>query len=108
MKKLLYLTILFCGVSLSSTSLVYAQEGVGINSSGTSADPSAILDASSTTKGQLVPRMTTAQRDAIINPALGLLIFNTTTQCFNVWLGVTWKKICGDCDFSNPVPGNSG
>ncbi len=29
--------------------------------------------------------MTSAQRDAITNPAEGLLIFNTTTQCFEAY-----------------------
>ncbi len=34
-----------------------------------------MLDIKSTTKGMLVPRMTATQRDAIVNPATGLLIF---------------------------------
>jgi hypothetical protein len=38
---------------------------VSINSAGTSHDASAMLDVTSTTKGMLVPRMTTAQRDAM-------------------------------------------
>jgi hypothetical protein len=36
-----------------------------------------MLDVKSTTKGMLVPRMTAAQRDAISNPANGLLIYCT-------------------------------
>ncbi|KXK56556.1 MAG: hypothetical protein UZ07_CHB004001393, partial [Chlorobi bacterium OLB7] len=39
-----------------------------------SPDPAAILDLTSTTAGLLVPRMTTAQRDAIPAPPNGLLI----------------------------------
>ncbi len=38
-------------------------------------DPSAILDVQSTLKGMLVPRMTAAQRNAISNPASGLIIY---------------------------------
>jgi uncharacterized protein (TIGR02145 family) len=41
--------------------------------------PSAILDASSTTKGFLPPRMTEIQRDAITSPAEGLMI--SCTDC---------------------------
>ena len=50
---------------------------VAINSDGTAADGAAMLDVKSTTKGILVPRMTAALRDAIINPATGLMIFCT-------------------------------
>ncbi|HOF81940.1 MAG TPA: FISUMP domain-containing protein, partial [Bacteroidales bacterium] len=45
-------------------------------------DPSAMLDVKSTDLGMLIPRMTSAQRDAITNPAEGLLIFNITTHCY--------------------------
>jgi hypothetical protein len=38
---------------------------------------SALLDVSSTSKGLLIPRMTYAQRNAIVSPANGLLIYQT-------------------------------
>ena len=44
-------------------------------------DPSAVLDLSSTTKGLLIPRMTALERDNIIAPAPGLLIYNITESC---------------------------
>ena len=50
-------------------------------------DPSAIADFTSTTKGILFPRMTTTQRNAIANPALGLTIYNTTTASVESFLG---------------------
>lgn len=46
---------------------------------------SALVIMSSTTKGLLVPRMTTTQRNAIVSPATGLLIYNTTTGLFNAY-----------------------
>lgn len=55
------------------------------------ADPSAICDIQSTTKGMLPPRMTTAQRDAILSPAEGLEIFNTTTKKKQGYNGSTWN-----------------
>ena len=55
-----------------------------------------------------MPRLTQTQRDSISAPDFGLLILNTSTNCINLWLGATWKQICGDCDFATPVPGNSG
>jgi hypothetical protein len=47
--------------------------GIGI----TTANASAILDLHSTTKGLLIPRMTNAQRNAIVLPAQGLVIYQT-------------------------------
>ena len=59
----------------AASSQVYAQNGVGINSTGAAADPSAALDVASTNKGVLVPRMRAAEKVAIVSPANGLLIF---------------------------------
>ncbi len=50
-------------------------------------DPSAMLDVQSTSKGFLPPRMTTAERNAIENPATGLLVFNTTLNCIEMNVG---------------------
>jgi hypothetical protein len=65
--------------------------GIGIPSP----DPSAILDLNASDKGLLMPRMTTTQRDAIVNPAAGLIIYNTTDDCYNYFSGVQWFKDCG-------------
>jgi len=70
-------------------------QGVGINPTGTPPHPSAILDLQSSQKGFLPPRLTTAERDAINAPALGLVIFNITTQCLNFFIGTGWNEICG-------------
>ena len=77
---------LVLGASLTS----HAQVGIG------TATPSvsSALDITSTTKGFLPPRMTAAQRDAIASPAVGLVIFNTTTNCLNFYGGL-WIEICG-------------
>ena len=63
----LCISFLFTGIS------VVAQ--VSVNADGSAPDQSAMLDVRSTTKGMLVPRMTTLERDAISNPATGLLVF---------------------------------
>ena len=87
---------------LISSNYIFAQ-GAAINSNGDPADPSAMIDISSTTKGTLITRMTEAQRDLIASPALGLQVFNTTSGCFNYWNGISWKQICGECPFVNPI-----
>jgi len=75
-------------------SFVYAQQGVAINADGTNPDNSAMLDIKSTTKGILVPRMTTAQRTAIVSPATGLLIYQTDgTMGFYFFNGSTWMPL---------------
>mgnify|MGYP001066131407 CR=1 FL=1 len=74
MKKNILMLLLL----LSSNVLLYAQVGIGT----TNPDDSSILDVESTDKGVLVPRLTTAQRNTIANPATSLLIYNTTTQLF--------------------------
>ena len=89
-------------LSLSAVMTTWAQ-GVKIGSNSGEPDESAILDLESDTRGLLPPRMTTIQRDAITNPALGLQIFNTTTNCLNLFIGTTWKQVCGDCDFNSPI-----
>ncbi len=55
-----------------------ANVGIGTNNP----DESAILDLFSNSKGILFPRLTTAARDAISNPATGLLIFNSDDKLF--------------------------
>ncbi|HRS54775.1 MAG TPA: hypothetical protein P5250_08735, partial [Bacteroidales bacterium] len=46
----------------------FPQIGVAINTTGTSADSSAILDLSSKNSGFLLLRLSTAEHNAIINP----------------------------------------
>lgn len=66
---------------------------------GTAAPSStAILDLTSTTKGLLPPRMTTAQRDAIASPATGLTIYNTTTSRLEVRNSTAWSAYVSQDD----------
>ena len=62
-----------------------AQIGIGTSSP----DASSILDLSSTTKGFLMPRMTTIEQLALVNPAIGLTIFNTTSGQIETNVGTT-------------------
>lgn len=84
----------------------YAQ-GVKISESPGSPNSSSVLDVESSTKGFLPPRMTSSQRDAIVSPAAGLRIFNTTTNCENFYNGSSWQALCGQCLPGVPVmPGS--
>jgi len=68
-------------------------QGMAVNATGTAAAASAMLDVGSTTKGMLIPRLTTAQMNAISSPATGLLIFNTTANSFYYYDGAAWTVI---------------
>ena len=77
-----YCLPLYLSVALFSVP-AYSQTVIG----GDTIDASAMLDVQSIDKGVLLPRMTTAQRNAIPNPAFGLLVLNTTLQCVEINLG---------------------
>jgi hypothetical protein len=71
----------------------------GINANGSVSigdrnDPvaSAVLDVKSTTKGTLLPRVTTVQRNAISSPATGLLVYDTDIGDFYQYNG-GWQKL---------------
>ena len=83
---------LFVLLNLALLPRLFSQN-VSINSTGVVPDTSAMLDVSSTTKGFLMPRMTTVQRDAIILPATGLTIFNTTLIAYQVNTGSTGTPV---------------
>ncbi len=85
MGKKYYLIYLITLILFGSFCLKAQTENVGIGT--TSPDASSILELYSTNKGFLVPRMTTAQRDAISNPATGLLIYNTNNSRFEFNVG---------------------
>lgn len=79
-------------------------QGIHLGSN-TPADTSAVVEISSTTAGFLLPRMTTAQRNAIPNPATALQIYNTSTNCLEMYYsGGGWRSIHCDCQaFPNAI-----
>jgi hypothetical protein len=81
---------------------------VAINSDGSYPDSCAILDIKSTNQGILIPRMTASERDAITNPSLGLIIFNTSVNCLNYYSGSDWLSLCGIPQTVGSVQSNPG
>ena len=71
-------------------------QSVAINTDGSVANASALLDIKSTTKGMLVPRMTTAQRTIISSPATGLLVYDTDVNSFWFYNGTSWVDLSGN------------
>jgi N-acetylneuraminic acid mutarotase len=69
-------------------------QNVGIGTS--TPDPTARLDVSDNQRGILIPRLTTAERDAITNPApaRSLLIYNTDCNEYQYYIpGTGWVSI---------------
>jgi hypothetical protein len=50
----------------------------------------ALCQMDSVTRGLLIPRMSTVQRNAILLPATGLQIYNITTNTIDYFNGVSW------------------
>ncbi|HUR30831.1 MAG TPA: hypothetical protein VMZ69_05330, partial [Saprospiraceae bacterium] len=86
----IFLSVFLLSLCVHGTSL-YGQVLIS-QSVGTPAATS-MLEISSTSKGLLIPRMATTDRDVIGIPATSLLIFNTTTNAYNYWNGSAWIAI---------------
>jgi len=93
-----YVKLLIGAILLLNTPNCFSQ-GVGINTSGADPDPSAILDLSDPARGLLIPRLTQVQRDALSNQANALMIYNSTSNCFEWWdqSGLEWIKMSCGC-----------
>jgi hypothetical protein len=85
MKQLSFLLLLL------SITIYSRAQSVGIGTSAPNA--SAQLDVTSTSKGLLIPRMTSAQRLSIVIPAAGLMVYETTTNSFWFYNGMVWSQI---------------
>lgn len=88
--------ILICVVALSTTQKAFSQVGIGT----VTPDASSLLDLNSTSKGFLTPRMTTAEKLAIVSPADGLIVYDTTLKSFYYYNSgtLTWSKIANDIE----------
>jgi len=76
------------------------------------------LEIASTTRGLLIPRMTTAQRDALCTTDCpqGLIIYNTDANCIEFFdtsadppggpTGGFWNSLCRYCDYTVTITTN--
>ena len=85
-------------------------QNVAINSDGSLPDAHAALDIKSADKGLLIPRMSSAIRQAIPNTK-GLLVYDTTTSSFWYNTGAAWQSLSSDATVQGSawlLTGNSG
>ncbi|MBL8012176.1 MAG: tail fiber domain-containing protein [Flavobacteriales bacterium] len=92
MRALALLVLAACVASVTA-------QNIGINGTGASPAPSALLDIDASGMaakgGLLIPRMTTGERNAIAAPAISLLIYNTTNGRFEFHDGLAWVALAG-------------
>ena len=72
--------------------LVMQQNGGWASVGSATQVPSSVFHITSTTKGFLPPRMTTTQKNAIVTPAAGLVVYDTTLNKLCVYT-TTWETI---------------
>ncbi len=92
---LIFLSVLVIPVSAQTLQFNKTGGTVAIGSDGQPVNASAALDVKSTTQGVLLPRLTTAQRTNIANPANGLLVFDSDTQSFWFRQNGAWVSLSG-------------
>jgi sugar lactone lactonase YvrE len=91
MKKSFMLAVICCTVLVN-----LAAQNVRVNPGVSPVEASALLDIKSTDKGMLLPAMTSGERSTIINPAKGLLVFQTDgTAGFYYYDGRLWLSLTG-------------
>ncbi|MDB5202315.1 MAG: hypothetical protein JWQ27_1724 [Ferruginibacter sp.] len=89
MKKPVLLFFICCSFFLQYSKA----QNIGINATGALPDTKAMLDVSSTTSGMLIPRMSSAERNAIATPPNGLEVYNTTTNNLDIYRGSGWIPV---------------
>jgi Chaperone of endosialidase len=83
--------IIFCVLCAFASKL--KAQSLAINSDGSTANSSAMLDIKSTAKGLLIPRMSKTQRNAIPSPANALLVYQNAPDStgFYYYDGAIWE-----------------
>lgn len=108
--RTIFKALSFYALAMFTVFNVNAQnQNVSINNTGNPADPAAILDVSSTTKGMLIPRMTTTQRTSITplgTAQEGLIVYDVTLSEFWYWDGTQWLPNIGPAGPTGPAGSN--
>ena len=91
-----------CFLAICFSVATFAQNNVGIGTA--SPDPSAVLDLTAATQGFLAPRTKVA---LVPTPAVGLVIFDTDSNCYCMFNTSGWKNLCSP-GTAWLITGNSG
>jgi hypothetical protein len=93
MKRLRQLLV---ALSLMVIGVQVAQAQVKLGDNPGTIDANALLELESTSKGFLLPRMSTVQRLAISSPAEGMMVYDLTASCTYIYRDATrqWYSLC--------------
>lgn len=85
----------FAGSSINTTIVSTGQVGIGT----ASPSASAALVVASTTQGVLLPSLNSTQAATLAasNPAAGLIIYNTTINCYEFFANGGWQQLACAC-----------
>ncbi len=84
------LSFFFLMLVINTVSAQTGNVGIGTNTP----DAAAKLDINSTNSGLLLPRLSPSDKNTIATPIpAGLVIYNTTTTCIEVYNGTGWQTI---------------
>jgi hypothetical protein len=92
----------------SSIGLSVYQDGKVTIGRPLSISSTAILEVYTTTQGILIPRLTTAQKNAISTPATSLLLYDTDLSTFQYYSGSAWTSLGGGSGTAGQVTYWSG
>ncbi len=95
LSKILFLLVLLLPMCVKAQNT----KNIGIGTS--NPDPAAILDISSTDKGVLIPRLTSAQIAGINTPPEGLMVYNLDSACYFYYNNFSWVSLCHPGTASN-------
>jgi hypothetical protein len=96
-----FITFLLIAICFLLTNSLLGQGNVGVGT--TNPNPSAILDLTSNDKGILIPRLTSAERNAVVAPAQGLLVFDISDTTFWYFDGIVWVQAIGPAGPQGPT-----
>ncbi len=95
--KNIYISLIFILQLCWIGTFAQTDGGVSIGKGSVPANPKAILELVSKTKGLLIPKMTDTERNAIFSgadlTAKGLMVFDDTQDAFYFWDGTAWKPV---------------
>lgn len=91
MKSLILLLALACSYANAYTVF----DSVKIGDHGPFTSPSAVLEISTTTGATLLSRVTTTQKNALVSPTNGMLVYDTTLNSFSGYQNGSWSSIGG-------------
>ncbi len=97
------------GVSTVCSQITDNGISVGINN--VNPDSTALLDVNANNQGVLFPRLTSSQKNSIVNPATGLTIYCTTDSVIEFFDGTCWRPSystnCDNCNFQMSLNHNA-